>query len=91
VGVPVAAASSKLRALKVCRKEKRIAARRRSRRPEKVEKAIRIWCGWTIWVACYKCRKRFELTGQSPCSSNDNLGDPTLIGKLRKPLVQLES
>jgi hypothetical protein len=27
-------------------------------------------------VACYKCRKRFELTGQSTLLINDNLGDP---------------
>ena len=27
-------------------------------------------------VACYKCRKRFELTGQSTVLINDNLGDP---------------
>jgi hypothetical protein len=26
-------------------------------------------------VACYKCRKRFELTGQSTVLINDNLGD----------------
>ncbi len=27
-------------------------------------------------VACYKCRKRFELTGQSTVLINDTLGDP---------------
>jgi hypothetical protein len=29
-------------------------------------------------VACYKCRKRFELTGQSTVLINDNLGDPSV-------------
>jgi len=27
-------------------------------------------------VACYKCRKRFELTGQSTVLISDALGDP---------------
>jgi hypothetical protein len=27
-------------------------------------------------VACHKCRKRVELTGQSTVLINDNLGDP---------------
>jgi hypothetical protein len=27
-------------------------------------------------AACYKCRKRFEITGQSTVLINDNLGDP---------------
>jgi len=27
-------------------------------------------------VACFKCRKRFELTGQSTVLINDALGDP---------------
>jgi len=27
-------------------------------------------------VACFKCRKRMELTGQSTVLINDNLGDP---------------
>jgi hypothetical protein len=27
-------------------------------------------------VACFKCRKRFELTGQSTVLISDNLGDP---------------
>jgi len=29
-------------------------------------------------VACYKCRKRFELTGQSTVLINDALGDPNV-------------
>jgi len=27
-------------------------------------------------AACFKCRKRFEITGQSTVLINDNLGDP---------------
>lgn len=27
-------------------------------------------------AACYKCRKRFELTGQSTLLISDNVGDP---------------
>jgi len=33
-------------------------------------------------VACHKCRKRIELTGQSTVLINDNLGDRKPIRKI---------
>ena len=41
-------------------------------------------------VACFKCRKRFELTGQSTVLINDALGDPRRrSGKFRQSLARI--
>jgi len=62
---------------KVCRKGKNCHARGR-RRPQKICQSTSYMVRLDDLVACYKCRKRFELTGQSTVLINDALGDPSV-------------
>jgi len=50
--------------------------------PENLLRPLPTWCGSTTWSACFKCRKRFELTGQSTVLISDNLAIPTPIPKI---------
>jgi hypothetical protein len=61
---------------KVCRKKKELPRGAGEEDRRKFEKATSYMVRLEDLVACYKCRKRFELTGQSTVLINDNLGDP---------------
>src|SRR6266404_9113870 len=61
---------------KVCRKRKELPRGVGEEDRRKFAKATSYMVRLDDLVACYKCRKRFELTGQSTVLINDNLGDP---------------
>jgi len=61
---------------KVCRKKKELPRGAGAEDRKKFEKATSYMVRLDDLVAWYKCRKRFELTGQSTVLINDNLGDP---------------
>src|SRR5882724_10394039 len=61
---------------KVCRKKKELPRGIGEEDKKKFAKASSYMVRLDDLVACYKCRKRFELTGQSTVLINDNLGDP---------------
>ena len=61
---------------KVCRKIKELPRGIGEEDRKKFAKASSYMVRLDDLVACYKCRKRFELTGQSTVLINDNLGDP---------------
>ena len=61
---------------KVCRKKKEMPRGIGEEDKRKFAKASSYMVRLDDMVACYKCRKRFELTGQSTVLINDNLGDP---------------
>ena len=61
---------------KVCRKKKELPRGVGEEDKRKFAKASSYMVRLDDLVACYKCRKRFELTGQSTVLINDNLGDP---------------
>jgi hypothetical protein len=61
---------------KVCRKKKELPRGIGEEDRKKFAKANSYMVRLDDLVACYKCRKRFELTGQSTVLINDNLGDP---------------
>lgn len=63
---------------KVCRKKKELPRGASGEDRKKFEKATSYMVRLDDLVACYKCRKRFELTGQSTVLINDNLGDPNV-------------
>jgi hypothetical protein len=63
---------------KVCRKKKELPRGASEEDRRKFAKATSFMVRLDDLVACYKCRKRFELTGQSTVLINDNLGDPSL-------------
>src|ERR1041384_5185680 len=62
---------------KVCRKKKELPRGAGPEDRKKFDRATSYMVRLDDLVACYKCRKRFELTGQSTVLINDNLGDPT--------------
>jgi hypothetical protein len=62
---------------KVCRKKKEQPRGMGEEDRRKFAKASSYMVRLDDLGACYKCRKRFELTGQSTVLINDNLGDPT--------------
>src|ERR1700722_12134251 len=61
---------------KVCRKRKELPRGAGEEDRRKFAKATSYMVRLEDLVACYKCRKRFELTGQSTVLINGNLGDP---------------
>jgi peptidoglycan/xylan/chitin deacetylase (PgdA/CDA1 family) len=61
---------------KVCRKKRELPRGVSEEDRRKFAKATSFMVRLDDLVACYKCRKRFELTGQSTVLINDNLGDP---------------
>src|ERR1700730_4634551 len=61
---------------KVCRKKRELPRGIGEEDKRKFAKASSYMVRLDDLVACYKCRKRFELTGQSTVLINDNLGDP---------------
>jgi hypothetical protein len=61
---------------KVSRKKKELPRGASEEDRRKFAKATSFMVRLDDLVACYKCRKRFELTGQSTVLINDNLGDP---------------
>jgi hypothetical protein len=61
---------------KVCRKKKELPRGAGAEDRKKFEHATSYMVRLDDLVACYKCRKRFELTGQSTVLISDNLGDP---------------
>jgi hypothetical protein len=63
---------------KVCRKKKELPRGASEEDRRKFAKATSFMVRLDDLVACYKCRKRFELTGQSTVLISDNLGDPDL-------------
>ncbi len=63
---------------KVCRKKKELPRGIGEEEKRKFAKASSYMVRLDDLVACHKCRKRFELTGQSTVLLiNDNLGDPS--------------
>jgi len=62
---------------KVCRKKKEAPRGMGPEDRKKFDRATSYMVRLDDLVACYKCRKRFELTGQSTVLISDNLGDPT--------------
>jgi len=62
---------------KVCRKKRELPRGAGEEDRRKFAKATSYMVRLEDLVACYKCRKRFELTGQSTVLINDNLGDPS--------------
>lgn len=61
---------------KVCRKKRELPRGAGAEDRRKFERATSYMVRLDDLVACFKCRKRFELTGQSTVLINDNLGDP---------------
>src|SRR6267143_88293 len=63
---------------KVCRKRKELPRGVGEEDRRKFAKAASYMVRLDDLVACYKCRKRFELTGQSTVLISDALGDPSV-------------
>jgi hypothetical protein len=63
---------------KVCRKRRELPRGAGEEDRRKFAKATSYMVRLDDLVACYKCRKRFELTGQSTVLINDALGDPNV-------------
>jgi hypothetical protein len=61
---------------KVCRKKRELPRGSGEEDRRKFAKATSYMVRLDDLAACFKCRKRFELTGQSTVLINDNLGDP---------------
>lgn len=61
---------------KVCRKKRELPRGAGEEDRRKFAKATSYMVRLDDLAACYKCRKRFEITGQSTVLINDNLGDP---------------
>lgn len=61
---------------KVCRKKRELPRGAGEEDRKRFAKASSYMVRLDDLVACYKCRKRFELTGQSTVLINDSLGDP---------------
>jgi hypothetical protein len=60
---------------KVCTKKRELPRNADSEDRQKFAKASSYMVRLDDMVACHKCRKRIELTGQSTVLINDNLGD----------------
>jgi hypothetical protein len=61
---------------KVCFKKKDLPRGANEQDRKRFAKATSYMVRLDDLVACFKCRKRFELTGQSTVLISDNLGDP---------------
>src|SRR6516164_5743350 len=61
---------------KVCRKKKELPRAASEEDKKKFARATSYMVRLDDLAACYKCRKRFELTGQSTVLISDDLGDP---------------
>ena len=60
---------------KVCMKKRELPRGASSEDRQRFDKATSYMVRLDDLVACHKCRKRIELTGQSTVLINDNLGD----------------
>ena len=61
---------------KVCLKKKELPRGANEQDRKRFARATSYMVRLDDLVACFKCRKRFELTGQSTVLISDNFGDP---------------